>query len=64
MGKGKTLISRVNTLLDSKAQFSPTNHRVYKENKQQKELEIKKASLEQEIQEQKNKIVKTLKIKD
>lgn len=35
MGKGKTLISRVNTLLDSKAQFSPTNHRVYKENEQQ-----------------------------
>ena len=36
----------------------------YKENKQQKELEVKKASLEKEIQEQKNKIVKTLKIKD
>lgn len=36
----------------------------YKENEQQKELEVKKASLEKEIQEQKNKIVKTLKIKD
>lgn len=36
----------------------------YKENKQQTEIESKKASLEKEIEEQKNKIVKTLKIKD
>lgn len=35
MGKGENLISRDYTLLDSKAQLSPTNHRVYKQSEQQ-----------------------------